>query len=107
MPLPKVPFLLGEEDVVPDQAVPDQRGEGALGTTISCLSPELKQQIFSPFFFFLEQSGKRVVLLPGESSAFRCAHASVGLDAQSVARGSSHRPDPLDGGVPGDRVGLG
>lgn len=79
MPLPKAPFLLGEEDVVPNQSVPDQRGEGALGTMISCLSPELKQQIFSPFF--LEQSEKRVVLLPGESSAFQRAHTSIGLDA--------------------------
>lgn len=50
MPLPKAPFLLGEEDVVPDQAVPHQRGEGALGAMICCLSPELNQQIFSPFF---------------------------------------------------------
>lgn len=61
---------------------------------ISCLSPELNSKYF--FFLFLEQNGKRVVLLPGESRAFQRAHASVGLDAQSTVQDFWHHPGLLD-----------
>lgn len=104
MPLPKAPFLLGEKDVVPDQAVPDQQQEWALGTMISCLSPELKQQIFSPFFW--NKVGRGFCCFQERAAPFSVLMHQLDLTLKAWC-GVSRIAQAHWTGVPGDRPGSG